>query len=123
MRTVTYICECGSTGGELEGAFTGCLVCNKMPRTFSIRLGKKRPTFNRCGVDAMMGENERWSWSMGVAQEDIPKAMQMYPGSEYNSEGQLKISNRSDKIRKMKQRNLVECDGYKCRKGIIAKGK
>jgi len=115
MRTVTYVCECGSTVGEVEGAFTGCLNCGKRPGSFSIRLGKPRRVFERCGIDATMVENERWSWSMGVNPEDIPTAMKAFPGSEYNHEGQLRVKSRHHKMTELKRRGLVECDGYRLR--------
>ena len=122
MLTVSYVCECGSTGGEKpEGPLSGCLVCGKALRAYSIKVGKPPRPVTRCGVDALHVENERWSWSMGIAPEDIPKAMKMYPGSEYNAEGQLRVASRHDKIKKMRQRGLVECDGFRHRDGIKAK--
>lgn len=62
-----------------------------------------------CAVDATMKENERWSWSMGVHVNQIPEMMRRYPGSEYHPvTGQLKVSSRQDKLRKMKERELTE---------------
>ena len=60
-------------------------------------------------VDATMKENERMSWSMGVHVDQIPAMMKKYPGSEYCPKtGCLKVNNRQDKVRKMKQRGLTE---------------
>ena len=123
MRIVSYECECGSTGGELTGPFKGCLGCGKRLRRFRIKIGEERRKFDRCGVDAVMVENERWSWSMGVNPKDIPKAMKQFPGSEYNHEGQLRVKSRHHKLQEMKRRGLVECDGYRCREGVRTKRK
>lgn len=60
-------------------------------------------------IDCTMKENERWSWSMGVHVNQIPEMQRRYPGSEYHPvTGQLKVSSRQDKIRKMKERGLTE---------------
>lgn len=62
-----------------------------------------------CAVDATMKENERWSWSMGVHVNQIPQMERMYPGSKYHPvTGQLQVTSRQDKIKKMKQRGLIE---------------
>jgi len=117
MRVVSYVCECGSTGGEVTGTFAcRCLMCGKPIRAFSQKLGKSRRKFDYCGVDATMVENERWSWAMAVNPEDIPKAMKAYPGSEYAPDtGQLRIKSRHHKLQEMKRRKLVECDGFRNR--------
>ena len=58
--------------------------------------------------NADLPDNERWSWSMGVNPKQVSEAMNVYPGSEYNKKGQLKIKNRTHKLREMKRRGLVE---------------
>lgn len=62
----------------------------------------------RCGVDGLMGDNVRWSDSMGCNPCEIPNMMKHFPGSEYNSEGQLKIKNRTHKKKEMRRRGYVE---------------
>lgn len=54
------------------------------------------------------GDAERWSDAMGINPDQIPLAMKTFPGSEYNSEGQLKIKNRHHKKLEMKRRGYVE---------------
>jgi len=54
--------------------------------------------------------NERWSDAMGVVPNQIPEAMKTFPGSEYNSEGQLLIKNRKHKLFEAKRRGYTELD-------------
>ncbi len=58
--------------------------------------------------DETCKEHERWSWSMGCHVDDIPKMQQMYPGSEYNKRGQLKIKSRKHKLQEMQRRGFEE---------------
>jgi len=125
-RIVHYKCECGNYGEDeipWKNAFDGlCSKCKEPLRHYRIKYHKYSPNStlkNKGGVDALMRDNERWSWSMGINPEDIPKAMKRFPNSEYHPvTGQLKVKNRADKIRQMKERGLVECDGYRNRKGL-----
>lgn len=51
----------------------------------------------------------RWSWSMGVNIQDIPKMMKQYPDRKYNPvTGQLLVENRSCKKRLMKEHGMFE---------------
>lgn len=60
-------------------------------------------------VDALLKENERWSWSMGVNKQDIPAAMKKFPGSTYHPEtGQLLIKSRQHKLAELKRRGMEE---------------
>jgi len=59
-------------------------------------------------VDALMKENERYSWSMGCNVDDIPDMIKKFPGSEYNDRGQLRIKNREHKKFEMKRRGFEE---------------
>lgn len=52
--------------------------------------------------------NERYSDSMGVNPDQIPVAKKTFPGSEYLSDGRLIVESRSDKLKKMKERGLME---------------
>ncbi|HDY89188.1 MAG TPA: zinc ribbon domain-containing protein [bacterium] len=64
---------------------------------------------NTCSAfDETTKEHTRWSWSMGVNPRQIPEMTRKYPGSNYNSKGQLEVIGRKDKLKKMKARGLVE---------------
>ena len=52
--------------------------------------------------------NERWSESMGVVPNQIAEAERTFPGSEYDSEGRLRIKNRKHKLFEMKRRGYTE---------------
>jgi hypothetical protein len=54
--------------------------------------------------------NERWSESMGVTPEQIPEALQTFPGSTYDSDGRLLIKNRKHKLYEAKRRGYAELD-------------
>jgi len=56
-------------------------------------------------------DNPRESRAMGVLPHQIPDAMKKWPGSEYNPQtGKLKVRNRTEKLARIKQRNLIEFD-------------
>lgn len=60
-------------------------------------------------VNTDMVHNERWSEAMGVTIEQIPQAMQTFPGSCYHPEtGALLIKSRKHKLEEMKRRGYVE---------------
>ncbi|MHC4332614.1 MAG: hypothetical protein ACYSTZ_00085 [Planctomycetota bacterium] len=70
---------------------------------------------NRCrskkyAVNTDLVNNERWSDSMGVQPHQIPEAMQIFPGSTYDSEGRLLIKNRKHKLFEAKRRGYAELD-------------
>lgn len=58
--------------------------------------------------------NIRLSRSMGIRQQDVPIAVERWPGSEYTNDGtgfaKLVIRNRKEKLTRAKQRNLEELD-------------
>jgi len=66
---------------------------------------------SKVGIDALES-NERWSRSMGVMPNQIKEAERLYPGSVYNSRGDLLVSSRQDKLRKMKARGMRETDNF-----------
>ena len=59
-------------------------------------------------VNTDLTNNERYSNSMGVNPRQIPEAERLYPGSRYTPDGRLIVMSRKDKLRKIKQRNLIE---------------
>ncbi|KKL20513.1 hypothetical protein LCGC14_2454720 [marine sediment metagenome] len=58
--------------------------------------------------DATMIDNERFSDAMGINPNQLPAFMKQFPGSEYNSEGQLKIKNREHKKLEMRRRGYYD---------------
>ena len=58
--------------------------------------------------DETCKEHVRWSNSMGCNPRQIPEMMRRYPGSNYSPDGKLEIIGRKDKLKKMKERNVVE---------------
>ena len=59
-------------------------------------------------VNISYGEHERYSRSMGVPPADIEKYQKMYPGSEYNSNGDLRIKNYTHREYERKRRGMVD---------------
>lgn len=53
---------------------------------------------------------ERFSDSMGVNPDQIQEAKKLFPGSEYLPDGRLKVKNRADKKKKLKERGYIEYD-------------
>ena len=70
-----------------------------------------------------MVENHRWSTAMGCNPDQIPEMMKRFPGSEYNADGDLLVRSRHDKLKKMKERGLCECDGFRHRDGVRTKNR
>lgn len=59
-------------------------------------------------VNVAYPELERYSRSMGVPPADIKKYQKMYPGSEYNSNGDLRIKNYTHREYERKRRGMVD---------------
>ena len=68
--------------------------------------GTMRRTISMPGTD--MVENIRYSSSMGCNPNKIQENMRKYPGSNYTPDGKLIVRSRNDKLKKLKQRGLVE---------------
>jgi len=82
-----------------------CPVCNNVcKRDYETEFKSKD------SIDCM-DRKERWSRSMGVHPNQIEAAKKLFPGSVYHPKtGDLLISGRADKLRKMKQRNMHEIE-------------
>jgi len=62
-------------------------------------------------VDALMKENVRWSWSMGINMDcpsEVADARKRHPGAEFNERGQMRIANRHEKLQRMKEAGMEE---------------
>ena len=55
-------------------------------------------------------ENIRFSSTMGVNPDQIPAAIQRFPGSQYTKDGRLIIHNRKEKLQRVKERGYIEFD-------------
>lgn len=129
VKIVHYTCDCGYVANNVlplkQRDSDVCPKCGLKQRRVRIEYPRNRTIHdfkNKGGVDALMRDNERWSWSMGINPEDIPKAMKQFPNATYHPKtGQLLVRNRAHKLRQMKERGLVECDGYRNRNGVITK--
>ena len=114
MIKLEYNCtSCGHTGGLIERGSEfnkSCLNCGGKITRYKMRFGyKPHMQFDvENGIDGLMKENERWSWAMAVNPENIEKAMKQYPGSTYNSKGQLRIKSRAHKLMEMRRRGMEE---------------
>ena len=108
---VTYECQdCEETFDEVVNVDSGtpempCPKCKEMCGW--VKLGGK-PKSTRPFVNIAYPEHIRESLAMAVRPEDVPAAMKKYPGSTYNSRGHLIIHNRAEKLKRMKERNLIE---------------
>lgn len=86
-----------------------CPDCKSVGCRVIYRTRTDTKTKGYCGVDALMKDNHRWSWSMGVNVEDIPKMNKLYPDRVYNPKtGQLLVKNRTEKKKLMKEHSLEE---------------
>ena len=101
MPIYDYKCKCGHT----EWVY----IQNHKPKRYlkCERCGKKMiKVYGEFNTDII--NRTRYSNSMGVNPRQIPEAMRVYPGSEYTLDGRLIVNSRKDKLKKMKQRGLVE---------------
>lgn len=66
---------------------------------------------NKGRFNALMKENIRWSWSLGINQdnpEEVRKAHERHPGAIFNERGQMRIANRQEKLQRMLEANMEE---------------
>lgn len=84
------------------------LVCPECEsKSCTIRFIKRKQVPGKF-VNISYGEHERWSRSMGCPPADIAEYQKKYPGSEYNSNGDLRIKNYTHRNYEMKRRNMVD---------------
>lgn len=84
-RNILKICDCG----------------NKAERDEATEL-------RTSGDTSVMMSHERASYAMGVNLRQIPQAVKLYPGSEYDSKGRLIIHSRKHKLFEMRRRGMTE---------------
>jgi putative FmdB family regulatory protein len=52
----------------------------------------------------------RVSQALGVHPSQIPEARKIHPGAEFTADGAMKIKDRTEKLKRLKERNWVEYD-------------
>ena len=108
MPKYCFVCkDCGHFDTfkpvDFRNEKTNCPKCNKLcPRDSTYELQ------NSGDFTAISKSRVRLSNSMGVHPKRISAAEKRYPGSKYTPDGRLIVNSRQDKLRKMKERNLVE---------------
>ena len=104
MPIYEYKCnKCGQITEEfqIDTNVNNELLCKKCG-------GNTKKIVSRVNTDLI--NNERYSNTMGVNPRQIKEAERIYPGSVYNSKGQLRIDNRKHKLYEAKRRGLSELD-------------
>jgi len=76
-------------------------------KSFRVRYNPKDKLENEF-VNITYSENERWSTSMGVPENQVNDFRKRFPNSTYSDDGRLLIKNRPDKLRQMKERGFIE---------------
>lgn len=83
----------------------------KCPECLSPASYSFKDTIQGSKIDAMMKENERWSWSMGINPDnpqEVAEAHKRHPGATFNERGQMRIANRAEKLQRMKEAGMME---------------
>jgi len=71
-----------------------------------------------CKVDALMKENERWSFTLGINADnpaEVAEARKRHPGAVFDFDvpgkqplGRMRIGHRREKLRRLKERGMEE---------------
>ena len=101
-----------------------CEKCDEIFEYFSSIYNRNSPPSCECGgstvrnIEAELAsvgsrpkwvtDNPRWSLSMGVPQASLEEYRKRFPNSTYDDRGRLLIKNRKDKLRQIKERDMVE---------------
>ncbi len=109
MPVYPFLClECGNKFDEFHSMADA-------PLEVPCKCGQKAyRNWNDYGkTDALMQENIRYSWSLGIPDPSDPKQVaafhKKYPGAEFRKDtGQMKVHNRQEKLLRMKQAGMEE---------------
>lgn len=114
QKIIQYRCDCGYTvKEEFTGIFSGtCGKCGNTVREYKITYNPKSKG-EGFKANICYAENERWSRSMGVPPAQIKEYEAMFPGSEYNSHGDLRIKNYSHREFERRRRGMVDLGNRK----------
>lgn len=93
------------------GKFKRCPFCGEKNWTMKQYIREEGEKDFR---DVLMRDNERWSDSMGCTEVDLPRMQKLHPGSEWRQRPsggyQMRIKNRHEKIRRMREAGFQEYD-------------
>lgn len=106
MPLYDYTCDkCGST---VERHFT----MKDMPHEIDCTCGSKMYRSFGAGCFNVDADNVRFSLALGMNPEQISsgEAQRVHPGAEFDELGRMKISNRAEKLKRMRERGLRETD-------------
>ena len=95
-----FQCKLCSFIQEYEDAPLSCPECGS--KSYTLRFG------HSLGKKKWVTEKERWSRSMGCPPSQVEEFRKRFPNSTYNDDGLLLVKNRKDKLRQMKERDMVE---------------
>lgn len=102
-----------------------CKKCSEIFRDYQTIANRNTPTTCQCGGKAYrdvkaelspragrkwITDNGRWSIAMGVPQIQVEEFRKRFPDSIYNDKGHLWIEGRKDKLKKAKERQMIELD-------------
>lgn len=106
-------------------SFVAKCKCGKIFRYMSTISSRNEPIECECGLMAnrnveaelnvgsrkkWVGDNPRFSISMGVPPSQVNEFRKRFPESTYDNRGRLLIKNRKHKLQEMKRRDFVELD-------------
>ena len=111
-KYVYFVCpRCGRMKILYE-TFDNKCPCGEQIRKYTITYDKT-PLEEKGGVNAMMKENIRHSYAMGISPHQLPEAMRLWPDSKYvpDKTGKvllLEVRNLHHKLKCAKERGMVE---------------
>ena len=123
MNVVTYSCDCGYHAYEdATGWKQLCKKCHSHIKRYTMKFGVKEVTTPI--VNITYKDNPRYSYTLGVQENQIEEARKLHPEAEWKKFGNVYrplIKNRADKIRMMRQAGMIEYDSsqYKGKEGLF----
>lgn len=111
MISINFSCKnCDFSEHYLDGdAPMLCPTCSSKYYRLSY---VKEETKNQPFVNIAFNENERLSWALGCDEADLPVMQKQHPGAEFRKAPgggyQMVIKNRTEKKRRMRERNFEE---------------
>jgi putative FmdB family regulatory protein len=107
MPLYDYACdECGDTAERFFGM-------KEMPHSIPCPCGASMVrVFNAGNAPNLDVEHVRYSLALGMSPEQIAsgEAARVHPGAEFDSRGLMKIHNRTEKLKRIRERGLIEMD-------------
>ena len=104
-----YEYTCGKCGEVVEMLFS----MKEMPHTIECECGNRAErSFSAEGSFKVDAENVRYSLALGMNPDQIVsgEAARVHPGAEFDHLGRMKIHNRAEKLKRIRERGLREQD-------------